>query len=493
MEPKKRNRYTTESYIQLVKAKNPHNLDYSKVVYVDQGVKVQIKCNDCGYEFASRPLDVLHRGTGCKRCHNKRIATFGYSKIQTWEIILKKIREVHGDEYDYDPSSYISYKKKIAITCKLHGVFCQTVDNHISGQKCPECSRMSAGQKRSLPVEIFLTKSTEIHSNKFTYDVTEYENLNSKVKILCPEHGTFLQVAQTHMAGHGCPTCAKVYSTPQKEINEFINSLGISTIENYKMQNGKHLDIVCKSHNIAIEFNGLIWHSEQFQKNPNYHREKTDQASQEGLRLIHIFEDEWLTQQNKVKRFLATAFGKNETKWDARKLLLDNECNWAEVKQFLNTNHMQGACAPPLVSYGLRDPQTNKLVAAMTFSTRDVQEGAIELSRFCSDGIVRGGFSKLLKHAILQLLPKQIISFSANRLVRGDIYLKSGFRCIGEVPPRYWYVKNRQRFDRRFFQKQYLKTEFANYDENKTEKENCEANGYYRIWDSGKKKWVLDL
>lgn len=490
MDTKKRNRYTTESYVRLVKATNPHNLDYTEVVYVNQGVKIKLRCNDCGYEFQSRPLDVLHRGTGCKRCHNTRIASFGYNKIQTWDVILRKIKSIHGEEYLYDVNSYVSYNKKISITCLKHGIFYQTVGNHIQGQKCPACSRISGSEKRSLPVTTFIENSNKVHSGKYIYDTVNYLNLSSSIKITCPEHGPFFQVAQTHMAGHKCPSCAKVYSNQQRELNEFIKSLGVETEENYKLKNGKHLDIVCKNYPIAVEFNGLVWHSEQFKEDPNYHKEKTEQAKAEGFRLIHIFEDEWLRSKDRVCFFLSTVLGKNTTKRDARKLILDVNCPWGEVKNFLDTYHMQGACAATSICYGLRDPETRGLFCVMTFSTRDSSSG-LELTRFCSNGIVRGGFTKLLYRAFEILKPTEIVSFSDNRLTDGAVYAKTGFKQVDEVPPRYWYTKNRQRFHRRGFQKQYLKVKFDNYDETKTEKENCQLNGYYRIWDCGKKKWSL--
>ena len=65
------------------------------------------------------------------------------------------------------------------------------------------------------------------------------------MSIVCPKHGLFEQVAGDHLDGHGCSHCWKLISNGQMEISNFIKSLSIKVIDNYKMKDGKHLDIVC--------------------------------------------------------------------------------------------------------------------------------------------------------------------------------------------------------------------------------------------------------
>ena len=59
---------------------------------------------------------------------------------------------------------------------------------------------------------------------------------------------------------------------------------------------------------IAIEYNGLRWHSEEFNKDKNYHLNKLIKCNEKGIRLIQIFEDEWIEKQEivlkKIKHIL---------------------------------------------------------------------------------------------------------------------------------------------------------------------------------------------
>lgn len=60
-----------------------------------------------------------------------------------------------------------------------------------------------------MTTEEFITKARAIHGDKYDYSKVEYVNANSKVCISCPEHGEFWQRAFNHIAGIGCPKCAR--------------------------------------------------------------------------------------------------------------------------------------------------------------------------------------------------------------------------------------------------------------------------------------------
>lgn len=67
------------------------------------------------------------------------------------------------------------------------------------------------------------------------------------------------------------------------------------------------LDIVIPELHLAIEFNGLFWHSYSF-KDKNYHLMKTEMCENLGYRLIHIFEDEWNKDKEEIKFKLNSIF-----------------------------------------------------------------------------------------------------------------------------------------------------------------------------------------
>ena len=125
------------------------------------------------------------------------------AKLTTQEFI-DRARAVHGDKYGYAFSLYQSNHINLFIHCPEHGVFEQTPSNHVRGKGCPCCS----GNKKHTN-ESFIQKAREIHGNRCDYSLVECNGNNSKVKIVCPEHGDFEQTPNNHLKGVGCPGCAK--------------------------------------------------------------------------------------------------------------------------------------------------------------------------------------------------------------------------------------------------------------------------------------------
>lgn len=60
---------------------------------------------------------------------------------------------------------------------------------------------------KKLNKDIFIEKSIVVHNNKYNYDVVEYKNVRTKIKIICPVHGIFEQLPWVHMKGNGCSNC----------------------------------------------------------------------------------------------------------------------------------------------------------------------------------------------------------------------------------------------------------------------------------------------
>lgn len=128
-------------------------------------------------------------------------------KATTRDEFIKKARNKHGDKYSYDKVDYKHNKTKVIITCPQHGDFEMMPANHTnSGQGCPECAR----EGRMLTWESFVSKARNLHSNKFFYHPpTGKFNTKSSVDMVCSLHGAFSQTASSHLAGTGCPLCAK--------------------------------------------------------------------------------------------------------------------------------------------------------------------------------------------------------------------------------------------------------------------------------------------
>ena len=194
---------TTEEFIRRAKDIHGDKYDYSKVVYKGVDTQVTIICPIHG-EFQQTPYHHLNRKQGCRKCVNE-LTSERFSS--TTNEFIKKAHEIHGDKYDY---SKVVYKKAImpvTIICPIHGEFQQTPHDHLRYHGCPKCAHIQKIKSLSSTTEEFIKKAREVHGDKYEYSKTNYINANTKVCIICPEHGEFWQIPNSHISGSGCPKC----------------------------------------------------------------------------------------------------------------------------------------------------------------------------------------------------------------------------------------------------------------------------------------------
>jgi hypothetical protein len=292
-----------------------------------------------------------------------------------------------------------------------------------------------------------------------------------------------------------CSKCDKIMSGFQTEVVDYIKSIFPNepiVTNNRVILSPFELDIYLPSKNIAIETNGLYWHTEvSGGKNKNYHSNKTRMASAKGIRLIHIFENEWKLKKDITKSVISTMFIKNKTVIYARKCEI-REVKPSEKTKFLSENHLQGT-DHATVKLGLY--YDNELVSIMTFvKSRFDKTIEWEMSRFCTKLHTRvvGGSSKLFKHFIRTYNPKSVVSYSDRRYFSGETYLKLGFNFAANTPPNYHYtidgyVDLQNRIN---WQKGKLSKKLLSFDSTLSEWENMKINGFDRIWDCGHSKWI---
>ena len=250
-----------------------------------------------------------------------------------------------------------------------------------------------------------------------------------------------------------CNPISKLSSIKEKELYEYIRLIykGV-VLENYR--DSLEIDIYLPDINIGFEFNGLFWHSDRF-KDKNYHLEKTNYFEKRNIRIINIWEDDWVTKNDIIKSQINN-FLKLSTKIPARK------CNVMEIenktaRNFLDSNHIQGSYKQIIKSFGIF--YKNELVSIMTFDHFEGRKRMIDdewnLSRFCNKlGFsVIGGASKLFKNFILKYQPKRIISYADKDWSTGNLYEKLGFMKSYETKPDYKYVTNYKRTHKSNFKK----------------------------------------
>jgi hypothetical protein len=298
-------------------------------------------------------------------------------------------------------------------------------------------------------------------------------------------------------------SCGCIRSLPEIQIRELVKSICPDTLpkETRELIPPFGIDIYLPSKKLAIEHCGLFYHDSNHKK-WNYHYTKMMLCKEKDVRLITIFEDEWLFKKQQVSGYLRAIINKDSlVKEDARKCIISKiEIN--QAIDFINLNHIQNY-VKSLVSYGLFN-KSNELIGVACFGQNlsdrkeiNSEKSIWQLHRYAVKiGYnVRGGLGKLLKEFVENNSPSKIITYSDNRWSTGKLYESTGFIKTKEGNPSYYYFnKDLIRIHKSNLKKSKIKTRFPEvYSETKTEKEMSQELGYNIIWDCGKTRWELTV
>ena len=354
---------------------------------------------------------------------------------------------------------------------------------------CRNCFEISNKQKAFENLKQRLLKYNMVPL--FTWDQYIGRYVNQNLQILCLNCNSIQDYVISVSNPFICDKCNPSFSITHRskmenDICDFIKELGIvpkvsvrGIIPPYE------LDIYIEEAKMAIEFNGLFWHSEcGGQKLKDYHRQKYEKAMIAGINLIQIFEDEWANKQDIIKSILKNKLKKTEVIFYARNCIL-KEVPIKEEREFLNDNHLQGY-QPSSICYGL---YVNKqIIMLLSFiKSRFNKKFDWELIRIATkqNTIVIGGLNKLFSH-FKKNYKGSIVSYCDRRYFSGKSYLQIGFKEHKDSSPNYYYMKNYiERYSRIQFQKHRLKGKLDKFDPILSEWENMKNNGYDRIWDAG--------
>ena len=481
-------RSSVEEFIEKAREIHGDEYDYSKVNYINARTKVCIVCSKHG-EFWQMP-SVHLGGQGCPKCAGRGMDKF---------LFIEKAKSLHRNKFDYSKVEYINSNTKVCIICPEHGEFWQTPAKHLYGQGCPKCGKVSMTEKLTVKYDEYIKRVKKIHGEKYDYSsIKKFETLHSKINIICPKHGNFTQFAYDHLAGHGCPSCAMLESNAEREIYDFIcNIVGSENVvkKDRIILEGREIDILIPSLNIGFEYNGLRWHSEEFGKDSTYHLSKTIKCIDKGIKLVQIFEDEYLRHKDVVLGKIRHILGKtnNKHKIFGRKCLV-TETNCTVAEEFLSKYHVQGYSKSTVCLCAYYE---NNIVAVMTFKRENKNSNKWELTRFASDYnyVCCGVGGKLFKHFIKEHNPIEVKSFADRRwtINEGDnLYTKLGFNLDGVLKPDYRYInthKSVERIHKFNFRKQNLNRKYG-FPLTMTESEMAKELDYVKIWDCGLYRYI---
>jgi hypothetical protein len=276
----------------------------------------------------------------------------------------------------------------------------------------------------------------------------------------------------------------------ETEMKEFLDSNNITYEQNNRtILGGKELDFYIPDYNMAIEMNGIYYHSDKFRPDPKYHYNKWKICKNKGIHLISVFEDDWNLQQDKVCNMILNFFNKKPKGIPARKTHIQ-KITGKIAKSFLDQYHLQNFVTG--THYGAFDVDDN-LIGVMTFGT--TRNGRFELKRFVTDNYTHPGlFSKLFKYAQSDLKFTEVVSFSDNTCFTGNVYKMNGFDFIGVIKPDYRYFFDGKRSHKSNFKKANIKQKFPelseSIDNGMTESAAMELLGIQKIYDCGKCEWI---
>lgn len=451
-----------------------------------------------------------------KKCQETKIAKYGEKKT----FIYDKVKVNWNNKTEEEIKDIENKRKKTLIL--LYG---ETYKDKITEK------RLVSYKINSIKRKLLFFKELDILSD---FDINLYNGIeDKKYKWFCGK----CELSYYESIDNGqipfCPKCNSNNGSSLGEIDlyQFILSLN-KQYENNNRSIIKPLELdILIENKIAIEFNGLYYHSEnylnsekqnslflkdkleEFKLNKNigksFHLLKTKLCNLNGIQLLHINEDEW---KNEYKKEIWKSIIKNKLNLLNRVIYARDcyikEISYIDKSNFLDNNHLQGNDNSK-VKIGLFlkkdkfDLNKDELVSIMTFGkSRYDKNIEVELYRFCNliNTRVIGSASKMLKYYISKYNPIDIVSYGDKRFGGINFYEKIGFKKIGETIPGFKYIKSNKTFNRELFQKHLLENYKNNnlygiktYNSEFTGEENMILNGYNKIYDSGNNKFYMKI
>lgn len=476
-----------------------------------------IRCREHG-EFSQYPAQLRKDGAGCPSCGGEVRAS---KRRSSPDDVIAAARTRHNGFYTYERTVYVNNTTKFTVTCPTHGDFSVVPNNHVSGGRgCPACGSLKRGHRKNAVGSARKTADTKIaefalkftndaravHGDAYDYSTADYRGRNTKVVITCPKHGPFLQKPYQHLARkHGCPECSHHRSKGEAALLRFVSIYAETRTRDRATIAPKELDIYAPSASLAIEYCGEYWHAaasvEEERKDRTRHLDKHLACEAQGVRLLTVYESEWLDRPHAIKRLVRNALGKGRGRLMARKCDL-RRVGHVEAARFFGAYHPQGGGGFG-EQYGLY--HCDKLVACMRFTFGSNDRGAHAdrvwtLSRYATRVSVAGGASRLFSAFVAESNPEVVKSFSDNRYFTGGMYEQLGFVLEETSAPDYQvYHPKTGLLPKTAWQRRKIPARirdirssevFDPSTDARSERDMTYLLGAQRMFDCGKKRWV---
>lgn len=446
----------------------------------------------CGHEWVASVDNRCYNNTGCPFCVKR-----GWKKVRPGENDFQtRFPEMAKQWHPTRNGSLNPHEilpganKKVWWMCPECGKEWEALIKARTGRNsgCASCR----GRKRGLKTSgsCHWVRLYGEWSEKNTLKLNDFsETSRHRAHWVCKNGHEFRSaIGDRNLKQTGCKQCGLGgTSTAERELSELVKSFEVEVRNHHRqIHPAFEYDVTVPDKLLAIEYNGIYWHSEKHKPGTDYHWRKTLAAKEAGWKVLHIWEDDWNDKKEVVVRAVARKLGKSkEERLNARSLEIA-QVTAKDAREFLNNNHIQGFTVGSL---HLALKKRGEVVAVMTM--KKVKDGEYRLERYATSAIVRGGFSRLFKNAVKILSARKIITFSDNAMSDGNLYESHGFENDGELAPDYMYVvKNKREHKFNYRKARFKKDPNLKYEEGLSERELAQLNGLERIWDAGKIRWV---
>lgn len=197
---------STQEFVERAGATHHNKYNYSESVYVNSHTRLTIVCPAHG-KFDQLPYTHL-QGNGCMSCSGKQRTS--------QSDFVSRAKQAIGEQYDFSDSVYKNLSTQVTVICPDHGEFTKSPRLILQQHRgCPHCGQDRYRQKvknSTLTTQQFVDKARVVHTDNYIYDQVVYIQSSTKVSIICPTHGEFLQTPNNHLRGQGCPDCGNLRS-----------------------------------------------------------------------------------------------------------------------------------------------------------------------------------------------------------------------------------------------------------------------------------------
>jgi len=241
----------------------------------------------------------------------------------------------------------------------------------------------------------------------------------------------------------GCPACAFAggASVAEAEISKLLTKWNIThETSNRSILNGSELDIYVPSLRIAIEYNGIYWHTDAIRKNTQFHYNKWMQCQQQGIRLIQIWEDDWNSKREAVMAKLEEVFNIDNNLDNTKITSID----LLDAETFTGKYNLTRTDIGTY-NYGLTD-EYNNIKAILSFDYE--QDKQIHIKSYTMKNSTTDSFGRLLDFIQHKYAVNKITAILDNAHDNPKDYINNNFVENKTIEPDFTYSTGHKRIDK---------------------------------------------